>query len=438
MNPKRKFEHLQRLRWGRTQEEVARILGVDVRTVGRWERGETPPRNIPGERILQHLNHAPLSGDFTFADLFAGIGGTRVGFQKAGGRCVFTSEWDTFARRTYDANFPHSADHVFKGDITTVDEADVPDHDVLLAGFPCQPFSLAGVSKKKSLGRPHGFHDATQGTLFFDIARIIEAKRPTAFLLENVRNLVGHDRGRTFKTIRDTLDAELDYEIVWDIVSARHWVPQKRERVLIVGFDRKRTGGTPAFDFKDVVRPERTCRLGEILHPEDGTEAPEEPYTVGKLAEVNRKYRLSRDLWTYLKGYAKKHELAGNGFGFGLVGPEDVARTLSARYYKDGSEILVDRGQRCTPRRLTPRECARLLGFPDDFVIPPGEIQDGRIHGRVSDTQAYKQFGNSIVVPMVEAVAAAMRPGVLRYSPLTPGRTRRQAPRVALQAAKAA
>ena len=222
MNPEHAFQALERFRMGRTQEEVARTLGVDVRTVRRWETGETPPRNIPGETILEHHNHAPAGGDFTFADLFAGIGGTRMGFEAAGGRCVFTSEWDRFARRTYEANFPHSTDHEWSGDITTVDAADVPYHDVLLAGFPCQPFSLAGVSKKKSLGRPHGFHDATQGTLFFDIARIIEAKRPTAFLLENVRNLVSHDRGRTFETIKETLDDELDYEIDWDIVSARH------------------------------------------------------------------------------------------------------------------------------------------------------------------------------------------------------------------------
>ncbi len=440
MNPERNLEHLQRLRLVRPQEEVAELLGVDVRTVRRWERGETPPRNIPGERILELLNHIPANGAFTFADLFAGIGGTRIGFENARGRCVFTSEWDRFARMTYDANFSHSADHEFAEDITTVDAADVPDHDVLLAGFPCQPYSLAGVSKKKSLGRPHGFHDATQGTLFFDIARIIEAKRPTAFLLENVRNLVSHDRGRTFETIKKTLDDELDYEIDWDIVSARHWVPQKRERVLIVGFDRRRTGAIRPFDLKkDVVRPEATYRLGEILHPEDGTQEPEELYTVGTRAEVNSKYGLSEGLWRYLKGYAKKHELAGNGFGFGLVGPEDVARTLSARYYKDGSEILVDRGPDCTPRRLTPRECARLMGFPDNFVIPPGEAdEDGRISGRVSDTQAYKQFGNSIVVPMVDAVAKAMSPLILKYRTPTTGRTRRRIRRVDPQVHKAA
>ncbi len=416
MNPDLAFKGLERLRRRDTQKEVARKLGVVERTVRRWEKGDSPRARIPGEKIFEHLEQAPTSGDFRFADLFAGIGGTRMGFEKAGGRCVFTSEWDKFAHKTYEENFSHDHSHVFRGDITAVEAVDVPDHDVLLAGFPCQPFSLAGVSKKKSLGRAHGFRDETQGTLFYDIARIIEAKRPTAFLLENVRNLVAHDRGRTFEIIRETLDDELDYDIRWQILSARHWVPQKRERVLIVGFNREHTGGNQAFDFNNVIKPPFGCRLDRVLHPEDGTEAPEEPYTVGAEALVNKKYRLSGHLWRYLRNYAKKHELAGNGFGFGLVGPDHVARTLSARYHKDGSEILVDRGKRCCPRRLTPRECARLMGFDDSFRIPEG----------VSDTQAYRQFGNSIVVPMVSAVAKAMRPGILQYMPEVPRDTTTQ------------
>ncbi len=335
---------------------------------------------------------------FTFIDLFAGIGGMRMGFEAAGGRCVFTSEWNPWARETYAANF--GAGESIAGDIRDLDEDEIPDHDVLLAGFPCQPFSIAGVSKKNALGRPHGFACATQGTLFFDVARILAAKRPRAFLLENVKNLVNHDRGRTFRVIRQALEKELSYQITWRVIDAAHFVPQHRERILIVGF---REGC--AFDLGDLRLPDAEPKLRAVLHPEDGSEAAEEPYTLAPQGKVNPKYTLTNKLWAYLQAYAAKHRAAGNGFGFGLVDGDSIARTLSARYYKDGSEILVSRGKDENPRRLTPRECARLMGFPDSFQIP------------VSDTQAYKQFGNSVAAPVVAAVAQAMQPWVLGPRP---------------------
>lgn len=317
----------------------------------------------------------------------------RLAFESAGGRCVFTSEWNPFARKTYAANFGEG--HPIAGDIREQPEEAIPDHDLLLAGFPCQPFSIAGVSKKNALGRPHGFACATQGTLFFDVARVLAAKRPRGFLLENVKNLVSHDRGRTFRVIRQTLEEELGYQVSWRVLDAAPFVPQHRERILIAGF-REPCG----FSMDDLTFPHTAPRMRSILHPEDSSEPPEEPYTLPPRAKVNPKYQLTDRLWTYLQAYAAKHRAAGNGFGFGLVGPEDTARTLSARYYKDGSEILVSRGAKRNPRRLTPRECARLQGFPDSFRIP------------VSDTQAYKQFGNSVAVPVIAAVAAAMRPWI--------------------------
>lgn len=323
---------------------------------------------------------------FTFIDLFAGIGGIRIGFQELGGKCVFTSEWNEWSKKTYIENFGN--EHPFIGDIVPYSEEDIPDHDILLAGFPCQPFSIAGVSKKNALGRPHGFECTTQGTLFFDVARIIAAKKPKVFLLENVKNLVSHNSGHTFKIILQTLKDELDYDVHWKVIDGKHWVPQHRERILIVGF-RDKTN----FSWDKLEYPEETRTLSEILHPENGLEKAEEPYTTGKLAQVSNKYILSNKLWKYLQEYAEKHKAKGNGFGFGLVTKNDIARTLSARYYKDGSEILVSRGKGKNPRRLTPRECARLMGFPDDFKIP------------VSDTQAYRQFGNSVVVPVIREVA---------------------------------
>ena len=345
---------------------------------------------------------SPRISPFTFIDLFAGIGGTRLGFESVGGRCVFTSEWDRFARQTYEENFRDDATHVFASDIREVEAPwHVPDHDVLLAGFPCQPFSLAGVSKKNSLGREHGFLDKTQGTLFFDIARILKFSRPRAFMLENVKNLVGHDGGRTFEVIRSVLEEDLGYVVSHRVLDARNWVPQHRERIIIVGFDPGQTQRQAPFDFDGVDLPANTPTLDRILH--SAGEDPEEPFTEGSPCEVSDRYTLSDKLWGYLQAYAEKHRAKGNGFGFGIVGPDDVSRTLSARYHKDGSEILVSQGPRHNPRRLTPRECARLMGFT------PENTPDGREWKiPVSDTQAYRQFGNSIVVPMVRAVAEQM------------------------------
>ena len=390
-----------------TQKELAELLGVDAKTVSRWETGRVIAPAMVGlaiRELMRGKSGAPKTANpyadggqgFTFIDLFAGIGGIRLGFQRHGGRCVFTSEWNTWSQKTYAANF--GDDHLINGDITQIDAGDVPDHDVLLAGFPCQPFSIAGVSKKNSLGRAHGFACETQGTLFFDVARIIDDKRPKAFLLENVKNLVSHDKGRTFDVIMRTLRDELGYKVEAKVIDARRFVPQHRERICIVGF-REDVG----FSFDDVGLPpaDEGPRLSSILHREDGSEATEEPFTEGPKAKVAAKYILTDNLWRYLQGYAAKHKAAGNGFGFGLVGPGDVSRTLSARYHKDGSEILVSRGKNKNPRRLTPRECARLMGFPDDWKIP------------VSDTQAYRQFGNAVAVPVFEAVAKAMVPYVL-------------------------
>lgn len=328
---------------------------------------------------------------FTFVDLFAGIGGVRLGFESIGGNCIFTSEWNEWSKKTYIANFGEG--HPFIGDIVPFPAEEVPDHDVLLAGFPCQPFSIAGVSKRNALGRPHGFECTTQGTLFFDVARIIAAKRPKAFLLENVKNLISHDGGNTFNVILKTLQDELGYNVNWKIVDGKHWVPQHRERILLVGFRENND-----FSWDNLKYPEESPILKYILHPEDGSEKAEEPYTVGEKAKVHSKYVLSDKLWEYLQGYSEKHKAKGNGFGYGLVTKDDTARTLSARYYKDGSEILVSRGNGRNPRRLTPRECARLMGFPENFKIT------------VSDTQAYRQFGNSVVVPVIKEVAQIMLP----------------------------
>lgn len=307
--------------------------------------------------------------DFTFIDLFAGIGGMRIAFESCGGKCIFSSEWNKFSQKTYEANFGT----IPVGDIRNIDAKDIPNHDILIAGFPCQPFSIAGVSKKNSLGRKTGFLDKTQGTLFFEIVRIIHTKRPKAFLLENVKNLISHDKGRTWKIIMETLD-ELDFEIFYSVLDGKNYVPQHRERVFIVGFDRKRYGKKIPFSL--------------LLHP-----AKEGPKLKSILdSNVGGKYILSDRLWEYLQLYAEKHRAKGNGFGFGLANPEGITRTLSARYHKDGSEILIPQKD-SNPRRLTPRECARLQGFPENFKIP------------VSDAQAYRQFGNSVVVPLVKEIA---------------------------------
>lgn len=314
----------------------------------------------------------PEKPKFTFIDLFAGMGGFRLAMQAHGGKCVFSSEWNKYAQKTYLANF---GDMPF-GDITQEKtKSYIPDHfDVLCAGFPCQPFSIAGVSKKNSLGHETGFKDKTQGTLFFDVADIISRHRPKAFYLENVKNLVSHDKGRTFKVITETLE-ELNYNIHYKVLDGKSYVPQHRERIMIVGYDRKIYGGKETFEFPLLGEPVN-C-IGDILEN-----------------NVPDKYTLSDKLWGYLQDYAQRHKEKGNGFGYGLVDLNGITRTLSARYYKDGSEILIPQGEGVNPRRLTPRECARLMGYPDEYII-----------NAVSEIQAYRQCGNSVIVPLVTAVA---------------------------------
>ncbi len=351
------------------------------------------------------LNTLGGESSFRFIDLFAGIGGLRRAFDTQtgiGGECVFTSEWDKYARITYADNYDEPEDEI-AGDITRISETEIPQHEVLLAGFPCQPFSIAGVSKKNALKRPHGFACEDQGNLFFDVARIVKHHRPKAILLENVRNLANHDKGRTFRVIRRTLEEDLKYDIFPMILDARSWVPQHRERIFIVGFPRER--GIKDFSLESLRKrdPLSGPKLSTILHPEDGTEKAEKPFTTGPKARVSGKYVLTEHLWNYLQRYAEKHRAAGNGFGFGLNDPDDVARTLSARYYKDGSEILIRRPDG-PPRRLTPRECARLMGFDK-----PGER---KFRITVSDTQAYKQFGNAVVPPVATDVACLMLPHI--------------------------
>ena len=420
------------------QKQIAELLNKECggnrsrETVNRWIKGKMQPK-------LSHIEFQTLSdifpkkpkhygdAEFTFIDLFAGIGGIRKGFDDAGGECVFTSEWNKFSVKTYKANhYCGGKDHSFNSDIRNItlshlpeisDEDAyahidqlIPDHDVLLAGFPCQPFSLAGVSKKNSLGRMHGFECDAQGTLFFDVCRIIKAKRPVGFVLENVKNLKSHDKGRTFQVICEALD-ELGYDVADvaatkgpdpKVIDAAHFVPQHRERIVLAGF-RRDLDVFNEFTLKDVRKyfPTDKATFGDILEP-----------------EVDAKYILTPKLWEYLYNYAKKHREKGNGFGFGLTRPHNTARTLSARYHKDGSEILVDRGFSDTlsfhdeknmenrPRRLTPKECARLMGFngpsESSFVIP------------VSDTQAYRQFGNSVVVPVFKAVASVMKSRIIK------------------------
>lgn len=419
--------------------ETLNSLGEDTwsrESINRWSNGKAKGKFSSAE--LNHLRTLLPSRpkkdntEFTFIDLFAGIGGLRKGFDNIGGKCVFTSEWNPYAVRTYKAN--HYSDplgHIFNSDIrdvtlsndksVSIEEAykhintNIPDHDVLLAGFPCQPFSVAGVSKKNALGRAHGFECETQGTLFFDVARIIAAKRPSAFVLENVKNLKSHDKGNTFKTIANALK-ELGYRVADidilgsadpKIIDAKNFVPQHRERIVLVGF-REDLDVHNGFTLKDISKfyPKNKISFLDILDK-----------------KIDKKYILTPKLWEYLYNYSKKHKEKGNGFGYGLVNPKDknaIARTLSARYHKDGSEILVDRGwnaelgeinfddeqnQKKRPRRLTPRECARLMGFDK-----PGE-SDFRIP--VSDTQAYKQFGNSVVVPVFHAVAQLMKSRIL-------------------------
>lgn len=336
---------------------------------------ELSTQKVITDALISYINraHNGISNNnysYDFIDLFAGIGGMRIAFQNAGCRCVFSSEWDKNCQKTYYANFGE----IPYGDITKINAKDIPNHDILVAGFPCQPFSIAGVSKKNSMGRATGFADKTQGTLFFDVCRIIAEKRPKAFMLENVKNLKSHDKGNTWKVIKSSLE-ELNYSVYSGVFDGQDFVPQHRERVLIVGFDKERYGEVP-FEF-DYNTPDKKPVLKDILFDEYDT-----------------KYILTPHLWEYLQNYAAKHKAAGNGFGYGMPDLNGISRTLSARYYKDGSEILINRGEGEIPRRLTPRECARLQGYPDDFKIV------------VSDTQAYKQFGNSVVVPLMSSVAS--------------------------------
>ena len=428
----------------KTVAEILRRVGQydwTRETLNKWLNGKTAPRALSEgevEMLQQKMLPKPPSHHpdykFRFIDLFAGIGGIRKGFEEIGGQCVFTSEWNKEAVRTYKANwYCDPEQHKFNEDIrqvtltedpdTDITEAyqhidnEIPDHEVLLAGFPCQPFSLAGVSKKNSLGKAHGFECEAQGTLFFDVARIIAAKQPAIFVLENVKNLKSHDKGNTFRIIMKTLD-ELGYDVADaessgpndpKIIDGKNFLPQHRERIVLVGFKRS-LDIKGDFSLKNISQffPEARPAIRDILEP-----------------KVDDKYILTENLWKYLYNYAKKHQAKGNGFGFGLVDPQNpdsVARTLSARYHKDGSEILIDRGwdmqrgeenfddpdnQINRPRRLTPRECAKLMGFQkldgeDFFRIP------------VSDTQAYKQFGNSVVVPVFAAVAKLLEPYILR------------------------
>ncbi|MBR4344165.1 MAG: DNA cytosine methyltransferase [Lachnospiraceae bacterium] len=302
---------------------------------------------------------------FKYIDLFAGIGGIRIPFQENGGMCVFTSEWDSFAQKTYTVNFGGE----IYGDITKVNiERDIPDFDILLGGFPCQPFSQAGLHK--------GFSD-TRGTLFFNIEEIIRIKRPKAFLLENVKQLKGHDHGRTYKVIEEHLKA-LDYTVTAKVLRAGDFgVPQNRERIYIVGFDRNYFGLPEDYEFEFPVPPKTPTRLGDILEK-----------------KVDPKYTISQRLYDGHLRRKEEHKQKGNGFGFSLFTKDsEYTNTLSARYYKDGSEILIDQGNGSLPRKLTPRECARLQGFPENFIIP------------VSDTRAYKQFGNSVAVPVIREIA---------------------------------
>ncbi len=367
----------KRLQLGLTQKDFADALGLPGafgdRTLRRWENGESSPSAMEYQAVMSFASETPFkqndedqdNASFKFIDLFAGIGGIRIPFQRLGGYCVFSSEWDKFSQKTYFANFGE----VPAGDITKIQSDEIPDFQILLAGFPCQPFSQAGLKK--------GFDD-TRGTLFFEIERIIADKRPHAFLLENVKQLKGHDRGRTLETIMRHLRS-LDYYTTAKVLrSADFGLPQNRERLYIVGFDREYYNIHDSYEFMYPEPPKTKTRLGDILEK-----------------NVDEKYTISQRLYDGHLRRKQEHIQKGNGFGFSLFNAESAyVNTLSARYYKDGSEILIEQGTEKPPRKLTPRECARLQGFPKEFIIP------------VSDTQAYKQFGNSVAVPAVQAVAA--------------------------------
>lgn len=364
----------KRKQLGLTQKDFADALGMGKngdRTLRRWENGESTPSTLEFNSIMRFAERIPFKSDeegekFRFIDLFAGIGGIRIPFQELGGKCVFSSEWDKFAQKTYRVNFGEEP----QGDITKIDAEDIPDFDILLGGFPCQPFSQAGLKK--------GFSD-TRGTLFFEIERILSDKKPKAFLLENVKQLKGHDKGRTLRVILDHLDA-LNYYVKYDVLRAGDFgVPQNRERIYIIGLYKDYFDIPDDYDFNFPDPTHKKTRLGNILE-----------------RNVDDKYTISDSLWAGHQRRKKEHKEKGNGFGYSLFNSDsEYTNTISARYYKDGSEILIEQEGK-NPRKLTPRECARLQGFPEQFIIP------------VSDTQAYKQFGNSVAVPVVRAVAVKL------------------------------
>lgn len=335
-----------------------------------------------------------MKNKFTFIDLFAGIGGFRIAFENAGGKCVFSSEINKFAVHTYSANYLEEEIHwkdiekindhpEMFGDIRKINKKEIPSFDILAAGFPCPTFSIAGVSKRNSLGLKHGLEDKEKGQLFFQIRDVLEAKKPKAFLLENVKNLLSHNSGKTFEFIKSEL--EKNYNVTFKVFDAAKLVPQHRERVLIAGF---RKDLNINFNIKTIKIEDKNPKLKDILLSHD---------------EVDEKYTISNRLWEYLQDYKKKHKKKGNGFGYSIADPEGVTRTMSARYHKDGSEILIAQPGK-NPRMLTELEAARLFGFDTeyrkvygkDFIIP------------VSRTQAYQQFGNSVCVPLIRIVANHM------------------------------
>lgn len=424
-----------------TAPHIAEVTGLSIDRIKRFKKTNQPELDMlfplhAYQQLQQLLPQPDTNDEFTFIDLFAGIGGIRKGFSDAGGRCVLTCEWDEYAIRTYKANWGKCEEHKFVKDIKNLTQpegvvekkrkthinSEIPDHDVLLAGFPCQPFSLAGVSKKNSLGRSHGFDCEDQGQLFFDILRILEAKSPKFIVLENVKNLKSHDKGNTFRVIKSEL-TKAGYWIANleddkpdpKVIDGANFIPQHRERIVLVGFRNdiaKELRAEKNFDMRNLEQffPRKKPTLNDILDPN---------------SKVDKKYTLSQKLWEFLYNYAAKHKAKGNGFGYGMVkrSVNQNTRTLSARYHKDGSEILIHqeglKRAEGRPRRLTPQECARLMGFykkgEDELKIP------------VSDTRAYRQFGNSVVVPVFSAVAKLLKPYIVRSLDLQSNKEKRSA-----------